>query len=86
MQIMIGFQWLKKTNFSWFKIDRSYTKTAKDVYIWGLYIPPHNSKYFIPELFEELEKDIENFACKGRATSMQERENIQAAFVTTEIT
>ena len=37
----------------------------KDLYICGLYIPPNNSNYYYPELFEELEKDILNFATKG---------------------
>ena len=30
----------------------------KDLYICGLYIPPNNSNYYYPELFEELENDI----------------------------
>ena len=52
-------------NFLWLKINKSYAKTMKDLYICGLYIPPNNSTYFYPELFEELEKDILNFATKG---------------------
>ena len=52
-------------NFLWFKINKSYAKTMKDLYICGLYIPPNNSNYYYPELFEELEKDILNFATKG---------------------
>ena len=31
----------------------------------GLYIPPSSSKYFDPELFEELEKDVLNFSSQG---------------------
>ena len=31
----------------------------------GAYIPPHNSIYFSPELFEELENDIEKFSSHG---------------------
>ena len=32
---------------------------------WGLYIPPKKTNYYYPEQFEELEKDILNFATKG---------------------
>jgi len=42
-------------NFLWFKINKSYAKTVKDLYICGLDIPPNNSNYYYPELFEELE-------------------------------
>lgn len=42
-------------NFLWHKINKRYTKTTKDL-DRGLYIPPSNSKYFEPELFEELGK------------------------------
>ena len=45
-------------NFLWFKISNRYTKTTKDIYVCGTYIPPYNSRYFRPELFEELESDI----------------------------
>ena len=41
-------------NFLWFKISNQYTKTTKDIYVCGTYIPPYNSHYFRPELFEEL--------------------------------
>ena len=30
-----------------------------------LYIPPHNSNYFCPDLFDELENDIEKFSTLG---------------------
>ena len=49
-------------NFLWFKIAKEYTKTEKDIYVCGTYIPPQNSIYFYPELFEELENDIEKFS------------------------
>ena len=37
----------------------------KDLYICRLYVQPNNSNYYDRELFEELEKDILNFATKG---------------------
>ena len=38
---------VKKTcNLLWFKIDKDYAKTVKDIYTCGLYIPPCNSPYF----------------------------------------
>ena len=52
-------------NFLWFKIAKEYTKTEKDIYVCGTYIPPQNSIYFYPELFEELENDIEKFSTFG---------------------
>ena len=52
-------------NFLWFKIAKEYTKTEKDIYVCGTYIPPQNSIYFYPELFEELENDIEKFSVFG---------------------
>ena len=42
----------KSCNFLWFKIDKDYAKTVKDIYTCGLYIPPCNSLYFNEELFE----------------------------------
>ena len=57
---------VKKTcNFLWFKIEKDYAKTVKDIYTCGLYIPPCNSPYFNVELFEELENDIEIFSSQG---------------------
>ena len=52
-------------NFLWFTINKRYTKATKDIYFCGLYIPPSSSKYFDPELFEELEKDVLNFSSQG---------------------
>ena len=52
-------------NFLWFKISNEYTKTAKDIYVCGTYIPPYNSNYFHPDLFEEFENDIEKFSSLG---------------------
>ena len=55
----------KSPNFLWFKISKDYTKTNKDIYTCRLYIPPHNSRYFNGELFEELEMDIALFSSHG---------------------
>ena len=52
-------------NFLWFKLKKQYTKTAKDIVACGIYIHSCNSHYFHPELFEELEKDIETFSSRG---------------------
>ena len=52
-------------NFLWFKISRQYTKTAKDIFVCGIYIPPCGSNYFHPELFEDLENDIEIYSSQG---------------------
>ena len=40
------------------------------MYLCGVYIPPINSKYYLPEFFEELENDITEFLFKGPVISM----------------
>ena len=52
-------------NFIWCKLDKSLMGTEEHVYVCGAYIPPENSKYFSPEIFEELEEDIIEFRSKG---------------------
>ena len=52
-------------NFLWFKIYRQYTKTAKDIFVCGIYIQPWSSNYFHPELFEDLENDTEIYSSQG---------------------
>ena len=44
-------------NFLWFKIEKSFLNSVKDIYVCGLYIPPCNSKYFDLEIFDQLEQD-----------------------------
>ena len=39
--------------------------TESHVYLYGVYIPPINSNYYLPEHFEELENDIAEFQHKG---------------------
>ena len=57
-------------NFLWFKISKTYTKTTKDIFVCGAYIPPYSSNYFHPELFEDLESDIENYSSQGSVLLM----------------
>ena len=52
-------------NFLWFKISKQYVKTSKDIYVCGVYIPPNGSKYFLSEMFEDLENHIETFYSHG---------------------
>ena len=33
-------------NFLWFKTSKNYTKTTKDIFVCGAYIPPYSSNYF----------------------------------------
>ena len=56
---------VQSTNLLWFKILKKYTKTDNDIYVCGAYIPPYNSIYFSPVVFEELENDIEKFSSLG---------------------
>ena len=52
-------------NFIWCQIDKRLTGTENDILFCGAYIPPFNSKYFSPEIFEELENDMATFRSKG---------------------
>ena len=52
-------------NFMWSKLDKILMETEEHVYVCGAYIPPENSEYFSPEIFEELEEDIIEFRSKG---------------------
>ena len=51
--------------FIWCKLDKSCLGTTQDIYLCGAYIPPLNSTYFLPDIFEELEKDISFFNSQG---------------------
>ena len=57
-------------------LHTSYTKTTKDIYVCGAYIPRCNSRYFRPELFEELESDIEKFSSLGSILIMGTRKGL----------
>ena len=41
------------------------TGNENRIFLCGAYIPPINSKYFSPEIFEELENDNAEFRSKG---------------------
>ena len=57
-------------NFLWFKIEKSFLNSVKDIYVCGVYIPPCNSKYFDLELFDQLEQDIVHFSTIGSVILM----------------
>jgi len=40
--------------------------------VCGAYIPPYNSNYFCPDLFDELENDIEKFSSLGSVLLMED--------------
>ena len=52
-------------NFLWFRVSKQDVKTSKDIYVCGVYIPSNSLKYFLPEMFEDLENDIETFYSQG---------------------
>ena len=52
-------------NFLWFRISEQDVKTSKDIYVCGVYILSNSLKYFLPEMFEDLENDIETFYSQG---------------------
>jgi hypothetical protein len=52
-------------NFLWRKISKTILNSHKDLYVCGTYIPPEKSKYFDKEIFDELEKDINQFSSRA---------------------
>ena len=63
---MIGFQLSKyRQIFFGLQSTKDIPRQLKISTFCGLYIPPSSSKYFDPELFEELEKDVLNFSSQG---------------------
>ena len=52
-------------NFIWCKLNRLCFGLEKDIYICGVYIPPQNSTYFSPDIFEQLENDINFYSSQG---------------------
>lgn len=53
------------TNHFWCKISKSAYSLQKDLFVCCTYIPPNSSKYFYPEIFENLSNDIAQFSTKG---------------------
>ena len=52
-------------NYVWFTIKKDLLNSMKDIHVCGIYIPPCNSKYFDPEIFDQLEQDIIDFSPTG---------------------
>ena len=51
-------------NYVWFIIKKDLLNSMKDIHVCGIciYIPSCNSKYFDPEIFDQLEQDIIDFS------------------------
>ena len=43
------------------EIDKTLFQTEKDILLCSCYIPPRDSPYFDPDIFEDLENDINTF-------------------------
>ena len=52
-------------DYIWCKLNHTFFNLGQDVYLCALYIPPHDSPYFDPELFVNIETDIALFHRKG---------------------
>ena len=52
-------------NYVWFIIKKDLLNSMKDIHVCGIYVPPCNSKYFDPEIFDQLEQDITDFSPTG---------------------
>jgi hypothetical protein len=56
----------KRTKTSlWCRIDSTILDSTKDLFIYGVYIPPERSSYYDEEIFDDLENDIVYFSKKG---------------------
>ena len=42
------------------------------MFVDGIYIPPNSLKYFLPEMFEDLENNIETFYSEGSIPLMSD--------------
>ncbi len=49
---------MKKDYGLWLKINKSTLNMDENLYIGGIYLPPSDSRYAIPSVFETIEKDI----------------------------
>ena len=52
-------------NLLWCQFDKRLTGLENHIFSCGAYILPINSKYFSPEIFEELGNEIADFRSKG---------------------
>ena len=56
------FSLIKQTsNYIWIKIDKNILQLDKDILLCSCYIPPNHSPYFNPDIFPNLENDINFF-------------------------
>ena len=54
-----------RNNFLWTKLDKTFLHIEKDIFLCAVYIPPRDSPYFNPDIFDELQNDITKFSSKG---------------------
>ena len=52
------FRFSHLTNYIWCKLNHTFFNSEQDVYLCALKIPLHDSPYFDPELFTNIETDI----------------------------
>ena len=57
-------------NFLWFKIEKGFLNSVKDIYVCKVYIPPCNSKCFNLKIFDQLEQDMVHFSSTGSVILM----------------
>ena len=53
------------TNFLWCKIDKNYFAIDQDIFLCAIYVPPRDSPYFNPNIFDDLENDIAYYSAEG---------------------
>ena len=54
-----------RNNLLWTKLDKTFLHIEKDIFLCAVYIPPRDSPYFNPDIFDELQTDITKFSSKG---------------------
>ena len=49
----------------WFRLLKAFFHTKNDLYICGVYVPPHNSPYYTTEYFDKIIASVSKFTQQG---------------------
>ena len=56
---------LGRENFIWIKLEKDFFNMDQSIFLCAIYIPPQDSPYFDPDIFNDLEKDLTKFSAEG---------------------
>ena len=52
--------------FVWSKLDKTFFNLDQDIFLCAIYIPPRDSPYFNPDIFDEFQYDIAKYSTDGQ--------------------